>query len=523
MGPRRLLAAAVTTVLAASLLSGVPSAAGEVNGPESWTAMRVLKQQERENAVDLYAGRHGWALMAREFPTCEECRTVHRLRERVSGQGWGKPRNIPPKVSGFAADTNARGATWITYTSGGIMAAMVSPGGRRVGEPVMLGKDHDGSWETMPTIEVGMAGRVLIRFGETWYERAGDGAWSSYGGPDSGRSPVLPGWVRDTAFTESGDLLAFFVGRTTGELQVSRRGPGSSWSTPQTVAGAVTADYVETARGGRLVTHGRDGAVLVWDYLPDDGSGGFGFTRRDFAAGSPTSVVRPQVLVDGSGTLTVAWRDPAEGGGTLLWQEDRPGSSHLERGNVMVPGTRNAETTVVTAPRGTLTVASVKDGTGPGPVVVRHLPAGKSEWTSGIRLVTPKPPSAQGAIALGTPQRDGDLRIAVNDRTGVWMHAFDAPDPITKTTHPVRRVVRKRAYALRWQTTWGYADRWKVRYRTQERRGLSAWRPLAIDPTTRKVEMIRPFGETRCYQTRGFLTGGGRTGWSEQRCVTVRK
>ena len=99
--------------------------------------------------------------------------------------------------------------------------------------------------------------------------------------------------------------------------------------------------------------------------------------RRELVGGTTGPVAEPTVLVDGGGTLTIGWRERFEGGGLVVWQDDRPESTYLERGN-MVPGTRDSEVQMVVAPKGTITVAFQQPGADPRPVKVKHLPAGKA-------------------------------------------------------------------------------------------------------------------------------------------------
>ena len=177
---------------------------------------------------------------------------------------------------------------------------------------------------------------------------------------------------------------------------------------------------------------------------------------------------------------------------------------------------------MVTSPRGNLTVAFRRDSE-PSIVRVKHLPAGKRLWTDGIRLVSPKPNDTSTGWGIGTPQRNGDLRVAVNDTVGVYGFRFDAPAPYTKMTRPVRTVQQQRTYRVAANTSWAFADEWQMRARVDEGRSYGAWSPVSLPDGENGKDVTRPRGDKRCYSARGETIDGGWTKWSPQRCVTVRR
>jgi hypothetical protein len=208
----------------------------------------------------------------------------------------------------------------------------------------------------------------------------------------------------------------------------------------------------------------------------------------------------------------------------MLWQQDRPGSTYLERPR-MVSGTRDSDARVVTSSRGTLTVALRRDDEN-AIVRVKHLPAGKTKWTDGIRLVSPKPITDSSAgWGISTPTGNGDLSVAVNDRVGVYGFRFDAPRPYTKMVRPVRKVQKNRSYKIGWNTSWVFADDWQLRARVDKGRRYGPWRNVTVVPDGEKSKkVIRPRGEKRCYAARGLSASGAPvTKWSKPRCVTVRR
>jgi hypothetical protein len=225
--------------------------------------------------------------------------------------------------------------------------------------------------------------------------------------------------------------------------------------------------------------------------------------------------------VDALGTLTVGWKETdVTGGGLVLWQQDRPGSTYLARPR-MVSGTRDSDARVVTSSRGTLTVAIRRDDES-AIVRVKHLPAGKTKWTDGIRLVSPKPITDSSAgWGISTPTGNGDRSVAVNDRVGVYGFRFDAPRPYSKVTKPVRKVQRDRTYRIGWNSSWAFADDWQVRARVDKGRRYGPWRSVAVPDGDKSKVVIRPRGEKRCYQAKGFRWGAQVTRWSAQKCVTV--
>jgi hypothetical protein len=281
---------------------------------------------------------------------------------------------------------------------------------------------------------------------------------------------------------------------------------------------------VETVKGGRLVTQATDGAITLWQLEPT--TDGVAFSKVRDLAGPVRSgdlVREPQVAVDRAGVLTVGWTEPGvQGGGLTLWQEDRPGSAYLERGN-LVPGTRDSVARFVTSPRGSLAVA-LRRADENAIVRVKHLPAGKAKWTDGVRLVSPKPdPSTSAAWAIGTPNNAQGLRVVVNDTVGVYGFRFDAPRPYTKVTKPVRTSQKVRTYRIGWSTSWTFADDWHVRQRVDKGTRYGAWQQVDVPEAEQSTIVTRARGRTFCYQARGLLGEDHVTPWSKQRCVTVRR
>ena len=154
---------------------------------------------------------------------------------------------------------------------------------------------------------------------------------------------------------------------------------------------------------------------------------------------------------------------------------------------------------------------------------VKHLPAGKTKWTDGVRLVSPKPNATATAWAIGTPNEAQDLRLALNDTVGVYGFRFDAPAPYTKMTRPVRKVQQGRAYLIGWATSWTVADDWQVRMREDKGRRYGAWKAVFVPDGARTKEVTRARGSKWCYSARAFNGDVRATGWSEQRCVQVRR
>ncbi|RYU14825.1 hypothetical protein [Nocardioides iriomotensis] len=526
-------AACTLALLAVAPAITTPGVAAETKR-DGWGAQRILKQDDRDTSVRVSTGRNGWALVARQRATCEECSTVHVLRERTPGMGWGKPRNVPARVSKLATGSNAKGTTWVAYYSGeGLVATQHTPRGRRLREPVVLARGRvSPSWETTPTVEVGTGGRVLVTFGETWYERSRDGTWSSYRTPSIDQQFT---YLRGHGFTRAGDLLVFFSswGPSAPSLMVSRKvdSAGATWSEPTRVGPAGTAQLAATALGERLVTRDDTGhAIRLYRYESTDAAGRPAFTLlRELPRSSPetpatTRFHSPVVLTDDDGTLTVAWREPMPRGGVMVFQEDRPSGQHLEY-PTLVPGTRSVgEWSLVTDPMGNLSISYEDlDNALPRPARTRHLPAGKSAWTRTHRVISPKPTDRGEPLVLGPPASDGDIVAAMSDRAGVLAFDTRVPAPVTKVTRPVRHRVATREYRLAWNTTWANGDRWQVHFRTDKAGGYTRWRRLDIDPSSRSQTVTRPRGEKRCYQARARIsTSGNWTPWSRARCVTVK-
>ena len=178
---------------------------------------------------------------------------------------------------------------------------------------------------------------------------------------------------------------------------------------------------------------------------------------------------------------------------------------------------------MVTSTRGTLTVALRRNSEN-AIVRVKHLPAGKTKWTNGVRLISPKPITGSSAgWDLGTPRPNGNLTLAVNDTVGVYGFRFDAPRPYTKVTRPVRKTQKVKTYRIKANTSWAFADNWEFRMRRDKGKRYGAWKTVAVAEGENSKVVTRPRGQKWCYQAKAFLGDRQVTKWSEQKCVSVRR
>jgi hypothetical protein len=463
---------------------------------------------------------------------------VWRVRESRDGSLGFKPRLEGPRdVLRFRYDeSQGQGTTYVAYEANGRLWAVESSPERSIRLTNEL--DLAAAGAEAPKVVAGESSKdhALITQDGTWYQHTGpvgganpettpdDGSggsgWVPYPDPNVDGVPGNAG--ESYAFAASGHLLVFW-NAPNGDLMVARRDAQdttAAFEKAQMVAtgGDRFVDFVHSSEGGRLVTQAADGTISLWGYA---NGAWFPESLRERLPETAGVAEVPEVLLDRRGTLTIAWRETIEGGGLMLWQEERPRGGFLER-PTFVPGTRGSDIRVVMSPRGTVTVG-LRRNDEPTLLRVKHLPAGKTRWTRGIRLVSPKPSAAATNWALGSPHLNGDLRVAMNDRVGVYGFRFDAPRPNTKMTKPVRKVQRDRRYRVTANTTWAYAREWEMRARVDKGRRYGAWRPVALNFGDRSKQVTRPWGEKRCYSARADTTNGGWTKWSKQRCVTVRR
>ena len=543
MRTRRILGASLTTLLTVGMVgAAMPSATAGDNDRRDWDDKRVVKTPDAAGgALHLLGGRNVWSMAARELGADTD---TWRLRESRSGQvGYTKPLSAPRDVQRFRYDESQRqDSTYAAFEKDGRLhagthlpnaEALVSTDLAAVADsaeaPKVVASEHDRS-------------HALIAQAGTWYLHVGEaGRWVS--APDPNLDSVPGNEGEDYAFVDGTDNLAVFWNAPNGDLRVAT---GSSapigesdttttltFAEPHTVAtgGAKYVDYVETSLGGRLVTQATNGSITLWEHA-DRGQGeGLRFYELRELAGPVTSgepITEPQVAVDPRhATLTVGWKEPrVTGGGLMLWQEDRPLSTYLER-PTFVTGTRDtSQVSFVASPQGSLTVAFRRSDEN-AVVRVKHLPAGKAKWTDGIRLVSPKPiTDTSAAWALGpasAPVANGDVRLAVNDTVGVYGFRFDAPRPYTKVTRPVRKTQKVKTYRIKANTSWAFADNWEFRMRRDKGKRYGAWKTVAVAEGENSKVVTRPRGQKWCYQAKAFLGDRQVTKWSEQKCVSVRR
>jgi hypothetical protein len=543
MRTRRLLGASTTLALAVGLVgAATPTAVAGDNDKADWDGKRVAQfPGHTDGAVHVIANRGKMTTVVRELGAGTD---QWRIRESRDGGLGFKPRLEGPRdVSRFRYDQSGMlGTTYAAWESGGVLQAGEADATRSIrltptSPPGGLGPAATEA----PKVVAGESNKdlALVTQGGTWHQHTGP-----VGGPsetDPQDNPTGPGWVsypdpnldgtpgnagEDYAFAESGHLLTFW-NAANGDLTVARRdaqNTAAPFGAARVVApGERYVDFVETAQGGRLVTQATDGSVVTYAYLstgPDD----YSFTGRRVLGGPLADAPEPQVVVDGLGTVTIGWKETqVEGGGLKLWQVDRPASTYLER-PTFVTGTRDTSGwQIVASPKGSLTVAFRRANEN-AIVRVKHLPAGKTKWTDGVRLVSPKPiTDSSAAWALGAPNNDQDSRVVVNDKVGVYGFRFDAPRPYTKVTKPVRKVQKSKTYRIRANTSWTFADSWHVRMRLDKGKRYGAWKVVAMPEGDNDRLVTRARGKTWCYQAKAFFHERQVTRWSSQRCVTVRR
>jgi hypothetical protein len=524
MTPRRLLGAATAVLLTGTMVGAAPAGAADDNARSRWDSRRIVQTPgAAEGPVHLLGGNNDWGLMARQIAP-----DTWRLREHRPGDGnaWRNPLNLPPQVADFRYDENSAGEAFIVYEANGkVYAAEHHDEGIAATLVTELGAEVPG--ET-PVVVGGQGGTALVAYGNTWAQHeVGDvpgstsaRGWNVY--PDPNVDGVSGAAGRTFGFTA--DTLLAFWNEPNGDLRVARRAlqdTAAAFSAPQTIAaGERAVRLAQTAQGTRLVTQSTDGSVNLYTYTAD--AAGFSFTDKRVLSGPLADAPAPQVLTDAMGTLTIAWKETGvQGGGVVLWQQDRPESTFLERGN-LVPGTRDSDARVVVSPQGSIAVA-LRRADETGIVRVKHLPAGTARWTTGVRLVSPKPNATSTAWAIGRPSQAQELRVAVNDTVGVYGFRFDAPRPYTKMTKPVRRTQSTKTYRIGWATSWTFADDWQVRMRLDKGRRYGAWQGVNVEDGARSKVVNRARGKTWCYSARARLDEGVVTPWSKQRCVTVRR
>ncbi len=542
MRTRRTLGASVTTLLTVGMVAAaMPSASAGDNDRRDWKDKRVVTTANAaDGALHALGGRNAWSMVARELGADTD---TWRLRESATSLGYAKPAAAPTVVQRFRYDESQRqDSTYVAFEKDGrLHGAVHLPNGAAL-EPADLAAVAEGAEAPKVVASEHDQTNALITQAGTWYLHVGDaGRWVSAPDPNVDSVPGNEG--EDYAFVDGTDNLAVFWSAPNGDLRVATGshapiGDGDTTTTltftePQTVAtgGEKYVDYVETGLGGRLVTQGTDGSVTLWEHA-DRGQGeGLRFYELRELAGPVTSgepITEPQVAVDPRhATLTVGWKEPrVTGGGLMLWQEDRPASTYLER-PTFVTGTRDTgQVSLVTSPQGSLTVAFRRSDEN-AVVRVKHLPAGKSKWTDGIRLISPTPKTdASAAWALGpasAPAANGDLRVVVNDTVGVHGFRFDAPRPYTTVTKPVRKTQKVKTYRIKANTSWGFADSWQFRARLDRGKRYGAWKIVNMAEGENSKVVTRPRGQKWFYQAKAFLGDRQDTKWSEQKCVTVRR
>jgi hypothetical protein len=537
MTPRRLLGAATAVLLTGTMAGHVPPAAAGDNDRSDWDDKRVAQTPGADGGdVHVLANRRNMVTVVRELGAGTD---VWRIRESRDGSLGFKPRlERPRNVQRFRYDEGQlHDTTYAAYEHDGRLFAVEADAHRANGLTLRKDLAPAGAEAAKVAASEGDPDHGLITQAGTWHQHFGpvggadpettpnDGGaasrWVSYADPNLDGTPGNAG--EDYAFANSGHLLVFW-NAANGDLMVARRdavNTSAVFSAAQTVAaGERYVDYVETAQGGRLVTQSTDGSVNLYAHTSD--AAGFAFANKRVLAGALADAPEPQVLVDALATLTIGYRETdVAGGGLVLWQQDRPGSTFLERGN-LVPGTRDSDARVVVSPKGSIAVA-LRRADETGIVRVKHLPAGKAKWTNGRRLISPKPLDTSGAWAIGSPRNDQDFRVVVNDRVGVYGFRFDAPRPYTKVTKPVRTKQKSKTYRVAWRTSWTFADDWSVRMRLDKGRRYGAWKSVNVNDSEQSKVVTRARGKTWCYSARARLEEGNVTPWSKQRCVTVRR
>jgi hypothetical protein len=436
-----LISGTVASILVLALTTASGATASNL-APPGWSVTRVLTQRIAQPPVELPArrpqlvtGLNRWALYARNDGGTEVgARVTFRLRERVPGRGWGRPRNVPSKVSAVAADSNDVGVSWVVFRkSGQTYAAQHTPAGKRLEKPETIGGSQL-AFGRKGGVEVGEDGHVVVwDSDEHMTERQPDGSWTDAAPitlADGSQPRVASSlWLR---YASGDDLLAMWVDyRNDYALTVARRSQGA-WSAPQVLGDGHLSgmQLIRTSRGVRLVAvHTITRDVLVMDYQTDASTGGFSFKTTANLSGPEANDRYPrfQALRDDAGRLAVLLTEQRRHGGVLAWQPDRPHGPYLHT-PTRVPGTRGAGDTwsAAMSPGGNITVAYVdRDHDKPRPTTVTHLPAGRSNWTTADRLLSPKP--FEHGVTLGLlgwqAQSNGDVTLHMIDRAGTiaWL------------------------------------------------------------------------------------------------------
>ena len=426
MGFTRLISLLSVGALALTLGPTSPAHAAPLGKtPDRWKVARVLTHHGGDDPIPMVVtGRNNWELSVTLVKgNCEPCVQRYKVRERRPGKEWTKPRLLPTKVRDLRYAMSPKGAAWLTYVHDGrLWYARHNPRGSKIAARKALGPAVPGA--QAPRIAAGPGGRAVIDYGRTWFVQAGDGPWDARPQPEA--------TTEDTtlAYTAGGRMLAFWnTGSSAADRQMFATVDEGSLGPVQAIGGwSRTADYVPTKNGGRLVTRPETTAEAgLKVHEQNDTPLGITFDNPREIAPAQDLGSDPMVLVDDAGTLTVAFNG-SEGlsGGLWVWQEDRPGSAYLSE-PTRVPGTaRRGGHQIVTSPNGSLTVASGARTPPPRPLVVKHLPEGKSVWTKGERIKATKP-IQRLVTRLGAPRADGNFTVVMTDRRGVLSFTYNAP------------------------------------------------------------------------------------------------
>jgi hypothetical protein len=390
-----------------------------------WKVARVLAHHGADDPIPMIVtGRNKWELSYTLVRgNCEPCVQKYKVRERRPGRGWAKPKQLPSVARDFSYAISPKGAAWMTYVHDGrVWVARHNPRGKKIAHVKALGPVVEGA--QAPRIAAGPGGRAAVDYGRTWFVDEGNEPWSARPQPEITTEDTI------LAYTAAGDMLAFWnTGYTATDRQLFAPVADGNLGAVQDIGGwSRTADYLPTKNGGRLVTRPdttADAGLIV--HAQTETPLGIRFDNSREIAPAQDLGSDPTVLVDNAGTLTVAYNG-SEGlhGGLWVWQEDRPGSGYLSK-PTRVPGTaKRGGHQIVTSPNGTLTVASGARTPTPRPLIVKHLPEGKSAWTRGERIKATKP-IRRLITRVGAPRADGDFTVVMADRPGVLSFTYDAP------------------------------------------------------------------------------------------------
>ena len=510
MRTRRILGASLTTLLTVGMVgAAMPTATAGDNTKSDYDGKRVVKVPDAaDGPVQVLVGG---GTIARNIGD-----DAWRVRVGSVPDGYSNSDFFPATVTRWLAETTPAGVNVGAYVDadGRLVPWSGTPGGSMPEPPVA---------DPGPIVlATGHGSAALVANGDTWIQHfESDGtntdAWRAYPDPNVDGVPGAEG----QSFALTADGLLAFWNEPNGDLRVAHRplrSPETPFTEPITLAPNESMVRLVNERSSHvLVTQATDGTVYAYDYDPEQPP--FFTNKRELA---PAGSQDAQVLVDRLLTVTVAWKEAGDDGGLVLRQLDRPRSSYLER-PTLVPGTRRADARVVTSTRGTLTVALRRNSEN-AIVRVKHLPAGKTKWTNGVRLISPKPITGSSAgWDLGTPRPNGNLTLAVNDTVGVYAFRFDAPRPYTKVTRPVRKTQKVKTYRIKANTSWAFADNWEFRMRRDKGKRYGAWKTVAVAEGENSKVVTRPRGQKWCYQAKAFLGDRQVTKWSEQKCVSVRR